>query len=175
MNETDKQRQQLRAALIEQLEYLTIEAEALRPIIGRVPEALLEGRPMPEDLSVKETYGLLAALDEDVHALRLQRLVAEDDPRFAAPDPQALVYEAGWNDRAMPVILDAVQTARRALTRAFEALPPDAWLRRATVEMEDGETETRDAYELAHAICQHDADRLRAVGQRLHESHMPKE
>ena len=178
MPETDADRDKLRVALLGQLGYLIREAEAQRSVIGRVPGKLLGGRPIEGDLSIKEIYGLLATLDREVHVPRIERLVAEDAPHFAPPDPHALAYEAGWNERAMPEIMDDVQEARRALIDVLEALPPAEWLRRAHVggDLPGGEARDsaeRDAYEMAHAICQHDADRLREVGQRLHESHMP--
>ena len=168
MPETDADREKLRAALLGQLGYLIREAEAQRPVIGRVPETLLVGRPVEGELSIKETYGLLATLDRKVHGPRIERLVAEDQPSFTPPAPRALLEGSDWNARALPDILDAVQAARRALVEMLEALPPAEWLRRAQIGNEE-----RDAYEIAHAICQHDADRLREVGQRLHESHMP--
>ena len=168
MPETDADREKLRAALLGQLRYLIREAEAQRPVIGRVPEKLLAGRPVEGDLSIKEIYGLLATLDRAVYAPRIERLVAEDQLSFIPPDPAALLEGGAWNERPMPDILDAVQAARRALAAMLEALPPAEWLRRAQIGDEE-----RDVYEMAHAICQHDADRLREVGQRLHESHMP--
>ncbi len=157
----------LRAALLEQLAYLIDEVEALKVVVGRVPEPLQEARPPGQALSMKETYGLLATLDEAVYLPRLRRMVAEDEPAFDAVAEPALVEQAGWNAQPIAHILERVQQARRRLVAFLRALPSEAWTRAGRF---DGAR--RDAYGLAHHVTQHDADLLRAVGYRLHESHL---
>ena len=166
-----------RQALLDQLAYLQDELEALRPIIDRVPEPLQAGRPLPGDLSLKETYGLLATLDTDVRPGQLRRMVAEmaaeDEPHFDAVDEAALVAQADWNGRPIEAILKEAQAARQALVEALRALPKAEWAR-AGVFAEDGRDVRRDVYAFAHAITQYDTDVLRAIGQRLHESHLTR-
>lgn len=157
----------LRKALLGQLDYLTDEIEALKQIVRKVPEPLQEASPLDGMLSIKEMYGLLAALDEHVHLPRLHRLVAEDAPSFDLVDEAALARQQAWNDQPVEAILARVQAARRPLVAFLEALPPEDWHRTASV---DGAPQ--DVYRLAHTITQHDADVLREIGQRLHESHL---
>lgn len=162
-----KEAADLREALLEQLAYLIDEIEALKAVIDRVPVPLLEARPPNGDPSLKQTYGLLAALDEEVYLPRLQQMMAQDDPAFDSVDEAALVERAGWNDHSIEAILERVQDARGALLAFLRALPPEAWRRTARF----GE-QRRDVYGLAHHVTQHDVDLLRTVGYRLHESNL---
>lgn len=171
MTETQEQREELRHALLGQLRYLVDEVEMLKEVIGRVPEKLLEGRPLEGDLSIKEFFGLLAVLDDEVYQPRIERMTGDEEPVFEAVDVNELAYEAGWNAHEMTELLERVQSARRALVEALEALPPEAWAQVGHFQEEDG-TERRDIYELAHGITQHDAESLRAVSYRLHGSQM---
>ena len=155
----------LREALLEQLAHLIDEVEALKGVVELVPDALLEARPPGQTLSIKETYGLLAALDEAVYLPRLRQLMAEDEPAFEVVDEDALAAQTDWNALPLAAILAQVQAARRALLDYLSALPADAWTR--TARLSDDHP---DVYRLVHHRIQHDADLLRTVGYRLYES-----
>ena len=157
----------LREALLDQLAYLIDEIEALKGVVDRVPQPLQEARPLPQDLSMKETYGLLATLDEAVYLPQLRRMLAEDAPAFEAVDEQALAAQTAWNEQPIDAILERVQDARRGLQSFLSALPPEAWTRTGSFG-----GNRRDVYGLAHHITQHDVDLLRVVGYRLHESRL---
>ena len=154
----------LRTALLDQLVYLIDEIEALKAVVERVPPPLQEARPLREDLSMKELYGLLATLDEAVYLPRLRQMIAEDTPSFDAVDEAALAAEAGWNEQPLGTILDRVQQARWGLLSFLHALPAEAWTR--TARFGD---EHRDLYSLTHHIIQHNVDLLRTIGYRLNE------
>lgn len=156
-----------RTALLEQLTYLIDEIEVLKGIVHRVPEVVQTARPPGEAFSMRETYGLLAALDTEVHRPRLRRLSAEDEPALDPADPAALAAAADWNERPIADLLDDVQAARRTLVEALEALPPEAWARTATLG-----GARLDVYALALGIARQDADLLRPVGYRLHAARL---
>ena len=162
----------LRAELLDQLAYLYDEIEVLKGVVDRVPENLQEGRPTLEELSLKETYGLLATLDADVRLPRLRQIVAEDEPHFDAVDEQALVAQTDWNARPIGAILGQVQAARQTLLEAFQALPQKDWSRAAYFSDSAEQAVRRDVYGFAHHITQHDTDVLRTIGYRLHDSHL---
>lgn len=155
----------LREALLGQLAYLVDEIEAVKALVDRVPVAIQEARPLPQDLSLKETYGLLATLDETVYLPGLQRMMAEEAAAFEAVDEAALAAGGGWHEHPLDAILKRVQDARRRLVAFLRAIPPEAWTRTAPF----GDAHL-DLYGLAHHIIQHDVDLLRAIGYRLHES-----
>lgn len=154
----------LRRSLLDQLAYLIDELEAQTPLLGRVPEALLEARPLPDVWSVKERYGLLAAMDEIVHSPVLERMAGEEEPVLEVPEPQALVHREAWNSNSIGALVGRIQAARRAVLAALADLPEAGWERTAVVG-----GERQHVYAFVHRIVQHDADVLRAVGHLLFE------
>jgi len=158
-------RDDLRTALLDQIEYLIAEVEALRTVAGTVPEPVQSGRPTASDLSMKELYGLIATLDRDVRSAWIERICAEDTPELAPSTAASTVRDADWNDRAMDAVLDAVQEARRDLHARLDALPAEAWTRTGVL---GGKTLT--LFELVHRIAREDFERLRDLGYRLHDA-----
>ena len=157
----------LRDALLDQLSYLMEEVEALRSVVGDLPEQIKNGRPAPDELTMKELYGVIATLDADVRASRVAQMADDTEPAFDPVEADDLVREDGWNERPMSDILDAVQDARRTLADQLEALPLTAWHHTATLE---GDSIT--LFDLVHRITQADAERLRDLGYRLHGAHL---
>ncbi len=157
----------LRDALLDQLRYLVQEIEALRTVVGDLPDEIKSGRPAPDALTMKELYGVIATLDAEVRRPRVTKLVETEDPAFASVDPADEVRDAGWNERDMNAILDQLTAARQDLADQLDTLPPEAWHRSATL---DGEEIT--LFDLVHRITQADAERLRDLGYRLHGAHL---
>jgi hypothetical protein len=157
----------LRAALLDQLAYLIEEAEATRSVVGAVPEAVQTGRALPDDRTMRETYGLLAALDRQVHAPRMRTLAAATGapPAFDHADPDALVAAHAWNEVAMDALLDDVQAARRTLLDALRAV--DDWSRTLTVG-----SEPLDVFTYAHRVAEADFRLLRTLSLRLHDANL---
>ena len=152
-----------REALLDQLGWLEDEAAALAPLLADLPAWAVDQAPLETELSAKETFAALEALDRDVYPAWLARLQAEDAPELATPAPLPRVE--GANDRTLDALLADLRAARADLRRTLEAVPPEAWGRRAVL---DG-TPT-DLYGLALAIVQRDADHLKALAYRLHEA-----
>ena len=152
-----------REALLDQLGWLEDEAAALAPLLAGLPAWAVEQAPMPTDLSAKQTFAALAALDRDVYPGWLRRLQAEDAPALATPDP--LPVPDGANEADLGELLSDLRAARAALREAFAAVPPEAWARRATLD----DTET-DLYGVALAVVQHDAEHLKELAYRLHQA-----
>ena len=150
-----------REALLDQLGYLVAEAEALVPLLARLPADYL-GASLPGERSVLATLAHLAALDREVYADRLRRIVSEDDPAFESADPDGTVH-----DTLGPALAD-VAAGRRALLDAFGRLAPADWLRIATFP--DGER--LDVVGFALQIVHRDAAELRRLAYRMHESHL---
>ncbi len=160
-------RDALRMALVEQLAFLIDEIEAQKPLLRRVPAWALEGRPFAGERSIKEMYGMMADADATVHLPHLRRIVEEEAPVLdVSPSPTLAASEA-WNEVAVDALLERVQTARAALATFLRSLTPEQWSRAGVVG-----GERRDVYTYVHGIIQDDADALRAVGFRLHESHL---
>ncbi len=157
----------LRDALLDQFGYLVDEITALRTVVDGLPDEILQGRPAPDALTMKELYGAIATLDEEVRPSRVDRVVNEDEPTLSPVDVDTEVRDAGWNERAIGDILQKVKAARRALTDRLEELPLDAWHRAATLE-----DETVTLFDLVYRMTQTDFQRLRDLGYRLHGAHL---
>lgn len=157
----------LRDALVDQMAYLVAEIEALQTVVEGIPDEIKGGRPTADALSMKELYGVIATLDEEVRRPRVSRVVEEEAPELSPVDVEADVRDGTWNDLEMAAILDRVKASRRRLTDQLEGLPLEAWHRTAVVE-----DETLTLFELVHRMTQEDLQRLRDLGYRLHGAHL---
>lgn len=157
----------LREALLDQLAYLVDEIEALQTVIGGLPEQIKNGRPAPDALTMKEIYGAIVTLDTEVRRSRVRQVVETDEPTLEPVDPDERVRDSGWNEQALPDILDQVAEARQVLVDELSDRPLEDWHRAATL---DGETVT--LFDLVHRMTQADAERLRTLGYRLHNAHL---
>jgi len=162
-------RADLRDALVDQMRYLRDEVEALRTVVSTVPEDVQSGRPLPDDLTMKEIYGVIATLDREVRPDRIRAAADGDAPSVASVDEDALIDGEGWNDRPMDTVLDALQDARNDLLRILDDVDLDAWTQTATL---DGETMT--LFELVHRMAKADVERMRTLGHRLHDADLTK-
>jgi len=163
-----EEREKLRSALLEQVEYLIDEVEALRTVTGAVPEAVQSGRPTDEDLSMKEHYAVIAVLDrrERIRWTEKVRDGAGSEPVKVKPvGAETSVRDNDWNDRDMDDVLDEVQAARRDLHDVLSDLDPGVWTREVVLQ---GETMT--LFELVHGFAKSDFNRLRDLGYRLHDA-----
>lgn len=163
--------QETRRLLLEQLDYLTHEAEALHQAAQHVPTDLLSSRAPGTERSIKEEIGLLARWDEAVYPGWIERMVAEETPRFEEPDEDALLEDTAWNDTPLEDLLDRLQGAREKLIDTLRQLPPEAWGRTAHFE---GEAK-RDVYLLTRDIARQDHARLRRMTRLLYESNLSGE
>lgn len=152
-----------REALLDQLGWLEDEAAALAPLLGALPAWATDQAPLPEDLSAKEIFAGLTALDRDVYPGWVSRLQAEDAPEVAMPDPLPGTGEA--NGRHLEALLGDLRDARAAFREALGAVPAAAWSRPIVA---DGVR--TDLYGLTLAIVRRDADYLKTLAYRLHEA-----
>jgi hypothetical protein len=163
----DEDPEALREALVDQFGYLVDEVTALSTVVDSLPDAILEGRPEPDALSMKELYGAIATLDAEVRPRRVERTVEEETPTLAPVDIEDEVREGGWNEQAMGDILDQVKSARHELTAQLEELSLDAWSCTATLN-----DESLSLFEQVYRMTQEDFQRLRDLGYRLHNAHL---
>ena len=152
-----------REALIEQLGWLESEAGALAPLLADLPSWAIDKAPLPTDLSVKQTFSALTALDRDVHPVWLSRVITEECPTLATPDP--LVAQEGANERPLDELLGDLGAARAAFREKLGEVPSADWTRALTL---DGQA--TDVYGLALTIVRRDADHLKELAYRLHSA-----
>ena len=152
-----------REALLDQLGWLEDEAAALAPLLAGLPAWAVDEAPLETELSAKETFAALAALDRDVYPAWIARLQTEESPEVVTPAPLPRVE--GANARKLDALLADLRAARADLRATLSRVPPEVWGRGVVL---DGRP--TDLYGLALAIVQRDADHLKALAYRLHEA-----
>ena len=152
-----------REALLDQLGWLEDEAAALAPLLAGLPAWAVEQAPLPTDLSAKETFAALAALDRDLYPEWVARLQSEDVPALTTPDP--LPGTDGANDRPLDDLLGDLRRSRESFRTALTGIPAEAWGRRAVLDGRE-----TDLYGLTLSIVQRDAEYLKELAYRLHEA-----
>jgi hypothetical protein len=144
----------VREALLDQMRYLIVEAEALAPLLADLPEHALRA-PRPDAPPVLDAFVEVASRDRGVHAVRLVALSS------TAMAPAG--NEAGPPAGDVTDVLAAVSAARRELVAAFERVPAGEW----SVPGESSGRAPASVSELAMSIVQHDAAVLRGAAEWL--------
>ena len=95
-------------------------------------EAATEG---PDDLlSPVEQCWHLADLEREGFAVRIERLLSEDEPLLPDFDGARIAKERSYKTRSLAAGIDAFREARLANVRALRAIAGPTWVRRGTQE-----------------------------------------
>jgi hypothetical protein len=162
MGRDDERSPSAAGVLLDQLGLLIYEAEALQPQMRRIPDRLLSGVPAPGVLSIKQMYGVIAALDEQVHTPHVDALLEGSTPAPAEADLDVLAASEPWNDYPMDQILGRISRSRAILIERLAKARDTYW-------MDDSEASLA---RFALRIIERETDLQREVGHRLHESHL---
>jgi len=138
-----------RESIIDQLELLVDELAAQRPWLNRISEAQLTGKALESDLSLWEMYQEVAR--KEAGHLATFSLTGRDESQQAA---------------SLDGLLDSLISARRKLVEHLKSSSIDYWHSAS----ENGEGPTVE--DVAFNISQSDAALLRAIAERLYESHI---
>ncbi len=157
----------VRQALLDQLAYLIDETALLRKHVGRIPESVLQGRPIESELSFLEMYVSLYLFDEKVYSPAVARLGEGRDVSLDVPGEREMLDDAAPERTEIETVLDLIGTARTELAALFSGLDVHGWQGPVTI---DGAA--TDGFGLAHHVIQHDVDLLRRAATRLHESRL---
>ena len=104
--------------------------DTLRAVVADVPPADRKRRPRPEKWSAHE-HACHLALMEPLWAARAERILAEDVPTIVSYEPDADEPPDRLLGMDLGAALEAYADGRRRLVRRLEALPAEAWERRA--------------------------------------------
>jgi hypothetical protein len=112
-------------------------AAVFRAALADVADDELDERPIEGEWTVREIAHHLA--DGELNsAIRLRRLIAEDDPVLQGYDETTFVRRLHVTDRPIASSLDAAAAARASTLTILEALTEDEWARTGT-HTEQGE------------------------------------
>ncbi len=157
----------VRQALLDQLAYLIDETTVLRKHVGRIPESVMEGRPIASDLSFREMYVSLYLFDEQVYSPAVARLAEGEHVSLDVPEAKEVLDDAAPECTGIEAVLDQISVARSGLTALFAKLDVHAWQGSVTIN-----GAATDVFGLAHHVIRHDVDLLRRAATRLHESRL---
>lgn len=152
-----------RLLLIDQLEYLIAEVEALAPLLENVATEVLATAPLPGTASAFEIFWAIAERDSSVHVPYLEAL-ATNAESVAVPAAVPTADAAEINEKSRAEVLDRVKESRARLADSVKAIPAEGWNRPIA--------DAASLYAYLLAITQEDADRLREIAYRLNESRL---
>ena len=104
--------------------------EIVAGVVSGLAPGELDRRPGPEDWTAREIVHHLAD-SEMTSAIRLRRLIAEDDPAIAGYDEEGFARRLFY-DRPIEASLDALRSARATTAEILERLSEDDWSRAGT-------------------------------------------
>ena len=95
------------------------------------PEEHLTARPLPGKWSAREIVQHLA--DSEMNsAIRLRKLLTEDDPQIQGYDQEDYAARLRYNERDMAPALDALRGARATTGQLLDTMSLDDWAREGT-------------------------------------------
>lgn len=104
-------------------------AEEVRKTVAAVGDRL-DVRSDPNEWTAREIVHHLADA-EITSAIRLRRLIAEDDPEIVGYDENQFARRLHY-DRPVEASLDAMEAARRSSADLLDVLTEDEWARQGT-------------------------------------------
>ena len=106
-------------------------AAAFRAAVADLADAELDERPIEGEWTVREIAHHLA--DSELNsAVRLRRLIAEDEPVLQGYDETVFVRRLHVTERPIGSSIDAAEAARASTLTILEALTDDEWTRTGT-------------------------------------------
>ena len=129
-----------------------------RALEGCTPEEL-DRRPRPGAWTAREIVHHLGD-SEMTSAIRLRRLIAEDDPLIIGYDGDEFARRLHYADRPIEPALAAAEDHAHVVARVLERLPADAWDRRGT-HSESGAYSVCGWLEIYAAHAHNHADQIR--------------
>jgi hypothetical protein len=145
-----------RAALVEQ--YRAGPAE-LRAALAEVGAANLDHRPRDGGWTPREVVHHTAD-SEMTSAIRLRRLIAEDDPLIVGYDGDEFARRLHYEDRPIEPALEAIDGARSTTVQILDRLTDADWQRTGT-HSEMGAYGVERWLEIYAAHCHEHADQIR--------------
>jgi len=131
----------------------------LADAVSGLSERQLDHKPADGGFSAREVVHHTAD-SEMTSAIRLRRLVAEDNPQITGYDPDLFAARLHYAGRPMQPSLDAIRAARESTASILEALSEAEW-ERAGTHTEMGAFSIDTWLEIYAAHCHDHADQAR--------------
>lgn len=131
----------------------------LAEAVSALTERQLDYKPADGGFSARDVVHHTAD-SEMTAAIRLRRLVAEDNPQITGYDPDMFAARLQYTSRAVQPSLDAVRAARESTASILAGLSETEW-KRAGTHSEMGEYSIDTWLEIYAAHCHDHADQIR--------------
>ena len=136
--------------------------------LDRFPDVLLTAHPIPGKWSAAEIVHHLAD-SETTSALRLRRLLVEDNPLIQGYDQDAFAARLNYNNREIAPALDAFRSARATTAQLLDSMSDDDW-RRAGTHSESGPYTAEDWLAIYAAHAHNHASQIGRLRDALKEN-----
>lgn len=136
----------------------------LEDAVAGLDDAGLDYRPADGGWTPREVVHHVAD-SEMTSAIRLRRLLAEDDPVLQGYDQVEFAHRLHYSRRALPPSLAAVRAARETSASILEHLTEADWSRKGT-HTESGEYSVDDWLTIYAAHCHDHAEQIRRAVER---------
>jgi hypothetical protein len=141
--------------------------EAIADAVREAGEAGLDTRPADGGWTPREVVHHTAD-SEMTSAIRLRRLIAEDDPLIVGYDGDEFARRLHYDDRPVEPALAAIAAARSTTVQILDRLTDDQW-RRTGTHSESGAYGVERWLEIYADHCHEHAEQIRAaVGGGTH-------
>src|ERR1700694_4597899 len=131
----------------------------LSDALSGLNESQLDHKPADGGFSAREVVHHTAD-SEMTSAIRLRRLVAEDNPQITGYDPDLFATRLHYTSRPVQPSLDAIKAARQSTLSILESLSEAEW-ERAGIHNEMGVYSIDTWLEVYAAHCHDHADQVR--------------
>jgi hypothetical protein len=129
------------------------------------PEGQLSARPLPGKWSAREIIQHLA--DSEMNsAIRLRKLLTEDDPQIQGYDQESYAARLRYNERDMAPALDALRGARATTGQLLDSMSEEDWSRTGT-HSESGRYTAEDWLRIYAAHAHNHAAQIRRLREAL--------
>jgi hypothetical protein len=153
-----------RRALIAQ--YKAGYEEVARSLEG-FPEGALSAHPVPGKWSAREIVQHLA--DSEMNsAIRLRKLLTEENPQIQGYDQEDYAARLRYNERDIAPALDALRGARATTAQLLDAMADADWAREGT-HTESGRYTAEDWLSIYAAHAHNHAAQIRRLREALQE------
>ena len=138
--------------------------EVARSLEG-FPESELSAHPLPGKWSAREIVQHLA--DSDMNsAIRLRKLLTEDEPQIQGYDQEDYAARLRYNERDIAPALDALRGARATTGQLLDSMTEEDWAREGT-HSESGRYTASDWLSIYAAHAHNHAAQIRRLREAL--------
>jgi len=129
------------------------------------PEEQLSAHPIPGKWSAREIVQHLA--DSEMNsAIRLRKLLTEDDAQIQGYDQESYAARLRYNERDIAPALDALRGARATTAQLLDSMTEEDWSRAGT-HSESGRYTARDWLKIYAAHAHNHAAQIRRLREAL--------